>query len=127
MNNYSAVGNLGKEIELKYTQSGKAVTSFDLAVRRDKDNTDWIPCVAWEKTAELLAEHTTKGSKIGIEGRLNTRIYENKDGNKVKVVEVVVGRLHFLESKKDKPQSQNKDPFENSDKVIDISDDDLPF
>lgn len=121
MNTNNLIGRLGRDIDLVYTPGGKAVINFDLAVTRDKEHTDWIPCVAWEKTAELIAQYAQKGSHIGIEGRIGVRSYENKEGKKIKVVEVTVNRVHFLDKKQDKQIEQPVGP------TIVIDDKDLPF
>ena len=103
MNTTQLVGRLTKDIELKYTQSGTAVGSFTLAINRSftKENgereADFINCVIWRKAAENLAKFTRKGSQIGIEGRIQTRNYDNQQGQKVYVTEVVVNNFHLLE------------------------------
>lgn len=99
MNTVNLMGNIGKDIELKTTPSGKSVCSFSLAVRRTKDVTDWINVVAWEKTAEMIANNFSKGSKIAITGSIQTRNYEDKQGNKRTAVDVVADRVFFTESK----------------------------
>lgn len=104
-------GRTTKALEVKYTQSGIAVASFTLAVNRqfrDKDGNreaDFINCVIWRKGAENLANFTHKGSLIGIDGHLQTRNYQDKDGKKVYVTEVVVDDFVLLESKKDNAKS----------------------
>lgn len=104
-------GRTTKALEVKYTQSGIAVASFTLAVNRqfrDKDGNreaDFINCVIWRKGAENLANFTHKGSLIGIDGHLQTRNYQDKDGKKVYVTEVVVDNFVLLESKKDNAKS----------------------
>lgn len=106
MLNISALtGRITKELDLRYTQSGKAVASFILAVNRPFTNqngeneADFITCVVWGKTAETMASTLHKGSLIGIEGRIQTRNYENQQGTRVYVTEVVVTTFSFLESK----------------------------
>lgn len=100
MNRIILVGRTTKEIELRTLDSGKVTTSFCIAVdRRANKSTDFIDCVAWGKTAELLSEYVIKGEKIGIEGSLQTRTYEDKNGNKRKAVEVLVDSMEFMESK----------------------------
>ncbi|WP_262316428.1 single-stranded DNA-binding protein [Lacticaseibacillus parakribbianus] len=105
INNVSLTGRLTRDIELKYTQSGTAVGSFTLAVDRSFKNAngereaDFINCVIWRKSAENLSNFTRKGSLIGIEGRIQTRNYDNNQGQKVYVTEVVVDNFALLESK----------------------------
>jgi len=103
MNVANLIGRLTKDIELKYTQSGTAVASFTLAVNRNFKNdagqyeADFIQCQIWRKGAENLANFTRKGSQIGIEGRIQTRNYDNQQGQKVYVTEIVVNNFHLLE------------------------------
>ena len=94
MNVCSFIGRFGRDPEMRYTTSGKAVTSFSLGVNRDgkKDETDWINFVAWEKTAEVIAKYCHKGDLIGVTGSLMQRDYEDKNGNKRTVHEVRVNR-----------------------------------
>lgn len=92
-------GRLTKEPELKTAQSGKCFLNFSLAVNREKETTDFINCTAWNKTAELMAQYLHKGSLIGVEGRIQTRNYENQQGQRVYVTEVVVEHITFLEPK----------------------------
>lgn len=105
MNTVQLVGRLTKELDLRYTQSGTAVASFTLAVNRNFTNqqgereADFIQCVIWRKQAENLANFTRKGSQIGVEGRIQTRNFENQQGQKVYVTEVVVNQFHLLEPK----------------------------
>lgn len=153
INNVSLTGRLTRDPELKYTGNGIAVVSFNLAVNRSFTNVngereaDFINCQAWRKTAELIAENLNKGSLIGVEGRIQTRNYQNNDGKTVYITEVVVDNLTFLESKNSNNQNNNhqqnnnyqannnqntfdnsnNDPFESNTDVTDISDSDLPF
>lgn len=140
-------GRLTKDPELRYTQSGDAVGSFTLAVNRQFTNkqgereADFINCTIWRKGAENLANFTHKGSLIGIDGRIQTRNYENNQGQRVYVTEVVVDDFSLLESRSTSQNSnsgdqQNRqqtnrqssnDPFANNGKQVDISDDQLPF
>lgn len=159
INRVVLVGRLTKDAELRYTQSGTAVANFTLAVNRQFTNAegereaDFIQCVIWRKAAENFANFTHKGSLVGIDGRTQTRNYENNQGQRVYVTEVVVENFSLLESKPDSEkksvssndsnrgqtpshsqqnQSNNNssntgDPFADNSKPIDISDDDLPF
>lgn len=106
MLNVSALtGRITKDLDLRYTQAGKAVASFILAVNRPFTNqngeneADFITCVVWGKTAETMANTLHKGSLIAVEGRIQTRNYENQQGTRVYVTEVVVTTFSFLESK----------------------------
>lgn len=141
MNNTVLVGNLTKDVDLRYTSNGTAAGNFTLAVSRAFKNatgekeTDFINCVVWRKQAEALAEYTGKGSKIAVRGRIQTRNYDNKEGQRVYVTEVVVEEFTFLDSKKDSGnqsttntrQQVSVDPFANSSQDISIDDDSLPF
>lgn len=94
------IGRLTKDPELKTTQSGKSVCSFSLAVDGvKKKETHFIDCVAWNKTAENLAKFKKKGEQIAITGRLTTRNFEDRNGNKRKAVEVTVNDLQFIGGK----------------------------
>ena len=111
-------GRLTKEAELRYTQSGSPVTNFTLAVNRkfkteNQPEADFINCVIWNKSAETLANYTTKGSLIGIEGTLQTRTYENAEGKNVYVTEVYVNNFTFLETKKEEESAKKpyKKPY----------------
>lgn len=150
INNTVLVGRLTKDPDLRLTQSGTAVATFTLAVNRNFTNqdgnreADFINCVIWRKSAETLANYAKKGTLIGITGRIQTRNYENQQGQRVYVTEVVVESFQLLESRnttearesfKDTSQSSdtnhkdpidlNNDPFEGL--HFDVSDDDLPF
>lgn len=105
INRVVLVGRLTKDPELKYTQSGIAVTRFTLAVNRTYTNqqgqreADFINCVTWRRQAENTANYLRKGNLAGIEGRIQTSNFEGKDGNRVFMTEVVVDSVQFLESR----------------------------
>lgn len=114
-------GRLTRDPELRYTTSGTAVVSFTLAVDRqfrnqngDRD-ADFINCVIWRKSAENFSNFTHKGSLVGIEGRIQTRNYENQQGNRVYVTEVVVDNFALLEPRQNGSSQQqygnNQQPF----------------
>lgn len=98
------IGNLGKDPELRSTQSGKQVANFSIAVQGNKtDNgylTEWINVVCWEKTAENVSKYLSKGSKVFVEGRFSTRSWEDKDGNKKYTTEIVANEVKFLDPPK---------------------------
>lgn len=142
INRVILTGRLTKDPELRYTSSGAAVGTFGLAVNRQFTNAngdreaDFINCVIWRKSAENFANFTHKGSLVGIDGRLQTRNYENKQGQRIYVTEVIVDNFSLLESRgNDKGTNQgnkmaNKsqsDPFAGNGQAIDINSDDLPF
>ena len=105
MNKAILVGNLTRDPEQRTTSSGIAVTSFTVAVRRrykDADGNyqaDFINCVAWRSTAEFVAKYFTKGSRIGVAGTIQTRTYNDQNGNKRYVTEVVADEVEFAGSK----------------------------
>lgn len=105
MNKVILIGRLTADPDLRYTQSQKPVATYRLAVDRPfktegQPEADFITCIAWNKNAEFVSKHLTKGTKIAIEGRIQTRNYDDKDGKKVFVTEVVVDRHEFCENKK---------------------------
>lgn len=149
INSIVLVGRLTRDPELKYTGNNVAVASFSLAVNRSfKDangerETDFINCVIWRQQAENLANWAKKGALIGITGRIQTRSYENQQGQRVYVTEVVAENFQILESRAtreggnanggyNQPQQQAPNnsrsgtPFGNSN-PMDIQDSDLPF
>lgn len=107
------VGRLTKDSELRYTHSGTAVASFTLAVNRQYTNSngereaDFVNCVMWRNTAENFTNITHKGSLVGIDGRIQTRNYENQQGQRVYVTEVVVENFSLLEPKSQNGQKSN--------------------
>jgi len=114
MNTVNLIGRLVRENELKYTQSGKAVATNTLAIDDgwgDNKKTYFIPFTIWDKSAESLANYTKKGSKIAISGKITSRSYETKDGQKRTVIEVVAnqyGGVEFLDVKQNGNQSSNQ-------------------
>ncbi|WP_279257113.1 single-stranded DNA-binding protein [Enterococcus faecalis] len=138
MNSVNLVGRLTKEVDLKYTLKGNATGTFILAVNRNYTNAngereaDYIRCVIWRKAAETLAKFTGKGSLIGINGRLQTKSYQNQQGQTMYVTEVLVTDFYLLESKEVNEQRAKaitnnqveQSTFEND---VQISDSDLPF
>ncbi len=142
LNSTSLVGRLTKNVELKYTPSNQAVATFTLAVNRPfksqngEREADFINCVIWRQQAENLANWAKKGALIGITGRIQTRSYENQQGQRVYVTEVVANDFQLLESRKDREGGQSQgysqpdfsrqaEPMNAN--PMDISDDDLPF
>lgn len=141
LNNISLVGRLTKDVELRYTPSNVAVATFTLAVNRTFKNengereADFINCVMWRHQAENLANWAKKGALIGITGRIQTRSYDNQQGQRVYVTEVVAETFQLLESRNSQGQSQGQQrqaqqeapDFSRQGAPMDISDDDLPF
>ncbi|HEO2958618.1 TPA: single-stranded DNA-binding protein, partial [Streptococcus agalactiae] len=134
INNVVLVGRLTKDAELRYTPSNVVVATFTLAVNRNRKNengereADFINCVIWRQQAENLANWAKKGALVGITGRIQTRNYENQQGQRVYVTEVVAESFQLLESRNSQQQTnQNGNSsnsyFGNANKM-DISDDD---
>ncbi|EIN8846775.1 single-stranded DNA-binding protein [Listeria monocytogenes] len=159
MNRVVLVGRLTKDPDLRYTPAGVAVATFTLAVNRPFKNAqgeqeaDFINCVVWRKPAENVANFLKKGSMAGVDGRIQTRNYEDSDGKRVFVTEVVAESVQFLDPKNNNVEgstsnnyqnqanysnnnktssyradtSQKSGSFANEGKPIDINPDDLPF
>ena len=113
INNIVLVGRTTKNIELKQNKNGTNYVQFTLAVNRPfKDKqADYIQCVAWNKTAETMANYVLKGTMIGVEGRLQVRSYSNEAGVRQYLSEVLVNRFTFLESKKSNVLPEPIEPF----------------
>lgn len=148
LNRVILIGRLTKDPELRYTPSGVAVTSFTLAVDRPFSNqqgereADFINIVTWRQLAETCANYLRKGRLTAVEGRIQIRNYENNEGRRVYITEVVADNVRFLESansgnrnegsgrsnnNNNNNDSRYDDPFSGDSRPIDISDDDLPF
>lgn len=145
LNSVALTGRLTKPVDLRYTQSGTAVGSFTIAVDRQfrsangERETDFINCAIWRKSAENFANFTHKGSLVGIEGHIQTRTYDNTQGQRVYVTEVIVENFALLEPKGSshgqptQPPNQGyagNQPANYSQPPASqprISDDDLPF
>ena len=120
INKVILTGRLGKNVDVRYTQQGKAVASFSLAVDSgygDKKHTDWIDIVAWGKMGEVCGNCLSKGSKIGVVGRLSVRSYDAKDGSKRYVTEVVASDIEFLDSKEKFRQNNFKEKQEQDEEI----------
>jgi single-strand DNA-binding protein len=153
MNRVILVGRLTKDPELRHTNNDIPVVQFTIAVNRTyqsksgEKQADFINCVAWRQQAENLARYMRKGSMIGVEGQIQTRSYDDANGMRKFVTEVLAESIHFLEPKsarqdynsfsdinqydapsyKEKPQQKQRDPFEDLQSDFDVSNDDLPF
>ncbi|MCC2683480.1 MAG: ssb [Paenibacillaceae bacterium] len=152
LNRVILIGRLTRDPELRYTPAGVAVTQFTLAVDRPFTNNqsgnreaDFINIVTWRQLAETCANYLRKGRLTAVEGRLQIRNYENNEGRKVYVTEVVADNVRFLESSggasrgedgganaqnrsgMNSARNNNQDPFIDDGRPVDISDDDLPF
>lgn len=135
MNRSILIGRLTKTPELKSTQSGISVAAFTVAVNRPFSNesgereADFIQCVVWRKQAEKLVKYCDKGSLVGIEGRIQTRSYEDDKGNSKYVTEVVCDQITFLDTKKKEEDNSGyqPDPEFQEEKVPNTQEEDLPF
>ncbi len=145
INNLTLIGRLTKDVELKYTPANQAVATFTLAVNRTFKNangereSDFINCVIWRKSAENFANWVKKGALIGITGRIQTRNYENAQGQRVYVTEVIAENFQMLESRNQQQgqqqaqpqqatqqQAKQPDPFAGG-APTSLNDDSLPF
>lgn len=149
MNKIMLIGRLTKDPELRYTQSGTAVASFTLAVDRRFSNqsgereADFINCVAWQKSAEFVANYFHKGKQMALEGRLQVRSYDGNDGQRRWVTEVVAEQIEFVGSKHDSNSnrssggtgntnssagsSSGNNPYAGLGQEVMFDDNDLPF
>ena len=124
MNRVELIGRITADPELRYTnESNKMVTNFDVAVKRKySTETDFIKCIAWNKTAEIINKYCKKGNQIGIEGSIETNKYEDKEGNKRTQFQVNVENITFIDSK---DKNENTDTFDENTDII--PPDELPF
>ena len=122
MNKVIILGRLTANPEIRYTQAGKAVASLTLAVSKPfgAEGADFINCVAWEKLGEIIANNLSKGSQVLVEGRIQNRSYENNQGEKRSVTEVVINNIEFVGSKK--KNETNVDGF-----GVEVQDEQIPF
>ena len=153
MNRVELVGRLSRDPELRHTSSGTAVCQINVAVSRraaqgNEPSADFINVVVWDKQAENVARYLAKGRQVAVEGRIQTRSYDNNEGKKTYVTEVVANNVEFLGSASDTPRtnaseenpfdtdmpidnietaSVDNDPFAAFGEKVEISDNDLPF
>ena len=117
LNTVSLVGRITAEPELKHTQNGNSVCSFTIAVQRDgRDQpTDFLDCVAWRQTAEFISNYIHKGNLLSVSGSIQTRTYEDREGKKRKVVEILANKVNSLERREapvtDEPVDDSELPF----------------
>lgn len=140
VNKVFLIGRLGQDPEIKFTQSGTAVCNFSLATSetwKDKDSgekqekTEWHRIVAWRRLAEICGEYLHKGSQVWIEGKLQTRSWEDQDGNKRWTTEIVASQMQMLGGKRDQDQggesAQKPLPQKTNENQGSFFDDDIPF
>ncbi len=125
LNKVMVIGNLGADPEMRYTANGNAVTTFSVAASENfndragerQQRTEWFSVVAWNKLAELCAEHLAKGRQVFVEGRLQTRSWEDKDGMKHYRTEVVAENVRFLGARGDTPDGTTTEAIDVSEET----------
>ena len=153
MNRVELVGRLSRDPELRHTSSGMAICQLNVAISRRaaagaEPQADFINVVVWDKQAENVAKYLSKGRQVAVEGRIQTRSYDNNEGKKTYITEVVANNVEFLGSASDTPRTQSEkdenpfdtmpidepavadidnDPFASFGEKVEISDNDLPF
>lgn len=137
LNRVALVGRLTKEVELRRTGNGKAVANFNLAVNRnfktgDGQEADFLNVVAWGKVAENTANYCSKGSLVSVDGRLQSRSYENNQGQRVFITEVVADSVQFLDTKKkasttQAPQQESSQPTYDNSAIKEFEESDIQF
>ena len=131
MNKVVLMGRLARDVDSRYTSNNNTpVALFTLAVNRrfakqvEERQADFIQIVAWSKTAEFCSKYFKKGQQVGVIGRIETRNYDDKDGKRVYVTEVIAEEVYFADSKR---EDNSNAPFENTQDFNTVTDDDLPF
>lgn len=127
MNNVTLIGRITKDLTPRKTQTGKTTLAFTLAVNRNKTEADFINCVAWEKTADILTQYTRKGSQIAVVGRITTRSYDDKDGRKIFVTEVLANEVQLLDKLEKHDEPKHDEPKFDTGPLLEIDSDALPF
>ena len=133
MNNVCIIGRLAKGLSLSKTNNGKSFVRFTVAVNRDKDNADFVPCVAWNQTAENMCKYCHKGSMIAVTGSIITGSYDNNEGKRVYTVDVMANRVEFLEPKgnnsveQETTHTMSQNEPQSIYEGLNITSDDLPF
>lgn len=129
LNRVMFIGNLGADPEMRFTANGSAVTTFRLAVGRSylsegqrKEETEWLTVVTWNKLAEVLGENLAKGRRVYVEGRLQTRSWDNKEGVKQYKTEIVANNVLFLDARGREGHDMSNEMSERE-----MMADDLPF
>ena len=136
VNKVILVGHLGRDPEIRYTPSGVAVANFSIATSeewKDKDSgnkqerTEWHRIVAWRRLGEICGEYLRKGSQVYIEGKLQTRSWEDRDGNKRYTTEIVAQNMQMLGTAGKQGRADSPDDVYPSEEPVTIPDDDIPF
>lgn len=132
LNKVMIIGHLGRDPEMRFTPSGRPVTKFSVAVSRSwnssngerRSKTEWFTVVAWGNLAEICKKFLTKGQQVYVEGRLETRQWENKEGQKRTSVEVVANEMTMLGTRRDKSSENDDSSYDNP---PEIDEDEFPF
>ena len=135
MQRFIGIGNITRNLELKYTTTNKAILETNIAIKRGfTDETDFINIQVWGKQAENLAKYCGKGSKIAIDGELRIDSFDGRDGKKVYKTYILVGSVEFLDTKKKENKAEEKqevvneiDAFRDFADEVEITENDLPF
>ncbi|HMA38235.1 MAG TPA: single-stranded DNA-binding protein [Chloroflexia bacterium] len=137
LNKVMIIGNLGKDPDMKYTPSGKAITTFSVAVGRTSraqdgtqtEETEWFRVVAWDKLAETCSQYLHKGSKVYIEGRLQTRKWTDNNGQEQKMVEIVANEMMMLDTRQGGSMGGEQRSGQPAAAAMDadMGDDEIPF
>lgn len=132
INRVELIGNTGKDPDIRYSNNGNAIANFNLATSRSykkgeewQKDTEWHKIVSFGDLAERIAEKVKKGMLLYLTGRLQTRDWEDKDGNKRWTTEIIIDSMKMLGSKNDSPRESSGNPFDKG--TSDIPDDDVPF
>lgn len=118
LNRCDFIGRLGKPPEVRYMQNGDAVATFSVACSESwkdkngekKEKTEWVNCVAWRKLGEICGKYLQKGSLVYVSGKMQTRTYDDKDGNKRYVTEIILHEMKMLSGKSDGPREDPPPP-----------------
>jgi len=136
INKVILIGRLGKDPEIRYTPNGAAVANFPIATSREwkdkntgekQENTEWHRIVAWERPGEICGEYLHKGSQVYVEGRLQTRSWQDQDGNKRWTTEIIAQVLQMLDSGARGGDVQPKSQRSPTEEPIDVPEEDIPF
>jgi single-strand DNA-binding protein len=135
LNKVMIIGHLGRDPEMRYTPSGRPVTTFSMAVSRTWNSgdgerhseTEWFNIVAWGNLAEICKQYLNKGQQVYIEGRLQTRHWEDKEGQKRTSVEVVANEMMMLGDRRNRNETEESDSKENNSADSESDEDEFPF
>lgn len=130
MNSVNLIGRTTKNIEIRSTVSGKIVVAFTLAVERTDKKVDYVPCEAWDKTAEVLSAYVHKGDQVGIEGQIRVSSYDDPKipNKKITTVKVLANTITFCAKAKGKEVVDTSNAFDTVDDLVEqLSSDELPF